>query len=74
MEEDYWVKLDTPSKIPFGEEDVMALMSWESYYNDEKLHAIETDNDVTFRHSTEKSMTNLLYVPKSVIKDLSSIL
>jgi hypothetical protein len=74
MEEYYWVKLDTPLKVPFGEDNVTALMSWKSYFNDEKLHAIETDNDVTFRHSTERSMTNLLYVPKSVIKDLTSIL
>ncbi len=74
MEEDYWVKLDSPSKIPFGEDETLPLMTWKSYFNDEKLHAIETDNDVTFRHSTERSMTNLLYVPKSVIKDLSSIL
>jgi len=74
MEDDYWVKLDAPSKIPFGEDEITALMSWKSYYGDETLHAIEIDNDVTFRHSTKRSIINLLYVPKSVVKDLSLIL
>lgn len=74
MGEEYWVKLDNPTKIPFGEDDILPLMSWKSYYSDEKLHAIEVDNDITFRYSNEKTMTSLLYVPKSIIKDLSLIL